>query len=136
MNGPPEGRKTQKVGRGGTVLVVDDNDDIRELHVHCFTQAGFTVEAAADGLEAVALARSLRPDAVVMDLQMPIMDGFEAARQIREILGRRICPLAVSAHVGDGGPSETYDAGFDDLIRKSVAPAELLARVRTALERA
>jgi CheY-like chemotaxis protein len=117
----------------GTVLVVDDNDDIRELHIHCFTEAGFIVEAAADGVEAVALAKSLNPDAIVMDLQMPNMDGFEAARQIRAVFGRRTYLLAVSAHVGDGSRLEAHDAGFDHLIRKPIAPAALITIVRAAL---
>jgi CheY-like chemotaxis protein len=117
----------------GLVLVVDDVEDVRELWIHCFTEAGFAVEAAADGVEAVALATSTRPVAVVMDLQMPNMDGFDAARRIREILGAAPYMIGVSAHAGDGSRREAYEAGFDDLVTKPMAPNVLITIVRAAL---
>ena len=128
MNDEGEGRVT------GFVLVVDDNEDARDLWVHCFTDAGFEVLSAKDGTEAVAVATYRRPDAIVMDLQMAVMDGYEAAARVRAVHGPGgPYMLAVSAHAGDESRREAYEAGFDDLVTKPIAPAVLVSIVTATL---
>ena len=119
----------------GVVLVVEDFDDTRELYVGCLTEAGFTVLAARDGVEGFALATlpSNRVDAVVMDLQMPVMDGWEAIRRIRASAGPAPYILVVSAYDGPVSLREAYDAGADDFLGKPLDPTVLVTIVRAAL---
>jgi two-component system sensor histidine kinase/response regulator len=126
-------RDDEEVAVTGFVLVVDDNEDARDLLVHCFTEAGFEALSAKEGGEAVGIATYRRPDAIVMDLQRPGMDGYEAAKRIRAVHGPRPYLLAVTAHAGDESRREAYVAGFDDLVTKPIAPAVLVSIVTATL---
>lgn len=114
---------------------MEDFEDVRTLYAEVLREAGFEVSEAADGREAVKLALERRPEAVIMDLQMPEMDGWEAARQIRAHFGPAIFILAVSAHSSDGSRGEAYDAGCDAFVAKPVTPHALLAVVTAALRK-
>jgi CheY-like chemotaxis protein len=117
------------------VLVVDDYEDVRLLYIEAFTEAGFTVDAAADGLEAVSAATLRVPHAILMDLQMPNMDGLEAARVIQASIRPTPYMIAVSAHGGDSKRQEQVRAaGFDESVSKPIAPSRLITMVRAALE--
>ncbi len=67
-----------------TVLIADDDDKIRELLELYLTKEGFVVEQAADGAEAILKAQQLKPDLIVLDVMMPVMDGMEVCRQVRK----------------------------------------------------
>jgi len=116
------------------VLVAEDFVDVRSLYAEWLRDAGFEVIEAEDGLEAVARARELRPRALIMDLSMPKLDGWQAIRQIRELtLEPRPYVLAVSAHVGAYSRADAYEAGADDVVAKPIGPDVVCAIVRAAL---
>lgn len=111
--------------RDRLVLVVDDYEDTRLLYVEHLEEAGFRVATAGDGYEAVALALSLRPDAIVMDLSMPRLDGWDATRRIRADAGMASTYIvALSAMDGEISRGMAFDAGCNDFIAKPfLAPA-------------
>lgn len=114
-------------------LIVDDSEDTRLLWEKCFQEAGFRVAVARDGSEAVRITESEKPDAVVTDLDMPVMDGIEAATAIRAGTRPATYLIAVTAHAGDGTRRAAFNAGFDDVVTKPVDPTVLVAIVRAAL---
>ena len=116
----------------GTVLVVDDNDELRELLKVLLTQHGCRAVEAADGPSAVTVAARERPDLVLMDLHMPEMDGFAAAFRIRLLakLGAGVPIIAVSADNTLGNEalhptSGAHDVGFTDFLRKPFSPGQI-----------
>ena len=116
-----------------TVLIVDDHDDARTLYAESLAEAGFRVLSARDGKEAVAIAIAERPDAIVMDLMMPEVDGWDAVRAIRAQLGRRPHMVAVSAYSGDASRALAFDGGFDDFISKPAEPSVIRDVVQAVL---
>ncbi len=114
--------------RDRLVLLAEDYDDTRALYADHLRAAGFRVVEAADGEEAVALAISQKPDAIVMDLSMPRVDGWDATRRIRadaELAHTYI--VALSALDGEISRSMAFDAGCNDFIAKPFLPAALVA---------
>jgi len=109
-----------------TVLIVEDYDDTRELLDLIFVLAGHTVLQAADGETAVRLAEQHRPDAIVMDLSLPLCDGVTAARRIKAIPALR--HVAIVAHTAKADP---LDAGhpFAAVVSKPCRPDLLVATV-------
>jgi two-component system response regulator MprA len=120
-------------GPQSVVLVVEDLDDTRTLYAENLSEAGFAVEAASDGLEAVELAESRGPDAIVMDLQMPKMDGYEAIRLIRATSTIQPYILVVSAYDGPESRRAAYESGADDLVGKPLDPNVLVTIIRAAV---
>jgi CheY-like chemotaxis protein len=111
------------------VLIADDYEDTRLLYAEHLEASGFRVVDAADGEQAVALALSLRPDAIVMDLSMPKLDGWDAIRRIRadeQMAGVYI--IALSAMESEVSREMAFDAGCNDFIGKPFL-AEALAQV-------
>ena len=108
-------------GDGGTVLVVDDSDDVRILVCMRLRAAGYDVVEARDGREAVEVARATRPALILMDIQMPVMDGLAATRllrDIRELSGMAI--VAFSSFDSGGGKQRALEAGCTDFVDKVV----------------
>lgn len=117
-------------GRRRRILVVDDKWENRAVIVQLLSRIGFDVSEAADGQEAVRLARRLPLDLVLMDLVMPLMDGFEATRRLRRI--RKLAGLkivALSASVFENHRQESLGAGCDDFIAKPVKEEILLEKL-------
>ena len=111
------------------ILVVEDNAMSREIVVHRLKKWGFTVTTACNGEEAVELATSRRFDLILMDCQMPNMDGFEATgliRQMEQGKGRKTPIIALTAQAMDGYRDVCIDAGMDDYITKPIKEAELI----------
>ena len=113
------------------VLVVEDYDDARHLIGLILEGAGYGVLSAADGLAGVELARKHRPDAIVMDLFMPIMDGVEATRRIRAFPEMRDVP--VIAYTARPAPLAQDGDLFDAVCIKPCPPDILLAALRGVL---
>lgn len=119
------------------VLVAEDYEDVRLLYEECLTRAGFSVVGVANGAAAIERAREAPPHAVLMDLQMPDVDGWEAIRRIRALrLEPRPYILAVTAHIGDGSRSDAYEAGADDFVAKPVSPDVICQIISAALSSA
>jgi two-component system, cell cycle response regulator DivK len=124
-------------GEGGTVLVVDDSDDVRILVCMKLRAAGYDVVEARDGREAVEVAKATRPALILMDIQMPVMDGLAATRllrDIRELSGMAI--VAFSAFDSGGGKQRAMEAGCTDFVDKVLGVNRVAAIVRQYLTHA
>jgi CheY-like chemotaxis protein len=109
-------------------MVVDDSKDIRELLRMQLTQLGYRVVEAADGREAVEAVREECPALILMDLSMPVLDGFEATRLIRRIeAARGVVILAFTALSSGASRTNALAAGCDDYVRKHIGMSELSA---------
>ncbi len=121
---------------GFRVLCVDDNRDVAESLVMLLALVGFDARACFDGPAALAVAADFHPQACVLDLNMPVMSGYELARRLRSLLGPAVFLMAVTA-VGDpDADRRVADAGFNLRLTKPADPAVLLGalnRVKTAL---
>jgi DNA-binding response OmpR family regulator len=116
-----------------TILVVDDDPHIL-LALRLALQArGYIVRAVPNGPSALAAAEDTRPDAVVVDLAMPMMDGVEVIEKLR--VWTRVPIIVLSAHTDEANKVRALDAGADDFVDKPFGNEELLARIRTALRR-
>jgi two-component system, OmpR family, response regulator ResD len=117
-----------------TVLIADDDAKIRELLELYLTKEGFVVLQAADGAEAILKAQQLKPDLIVLDVMMPIMDGMEVCRQVRKF--SRVPVIMLTARVEDEDRIMGLELGADDYVSKPFNPRELVARVKAVLRRA
>jgi DNA-binding response OmpR family regulator len=118
------------------VLVADDDDDIRSLVAYRMEKAGYGVLQARDGEEAVRLALEHRPALAILDVMMPIADGYEVARRLREDEATKRMPIILlTARAQEADVQRGFDAGADDYIRKPFSPQELRARVQAILGR-
>jgi CheY-like chemotaxis protein len=115
---------------GGLVLVVDDDPVYREASRTLLEQAGYVVEVAVDGAEAVRRVRALMPDVILLDLSMPGMDGWEALREIRgRPAEKRPHVIVMSAHSDAASRQLAFARGCDQYIVKSVPGDELTGAV-------
>lgn len=115
------------------VLVVDDYKDTRELYAEYIRMSGIEVETAADGFEGIEKAILLQPDAIVMDLSMPHLDGFETVRVLRgHERTRQIPVLALTGAMLDS-EGQARDEGFSAFLRKPCLPQYLLHELRRFL---
>ena len=110
---------------GKRVLLVEDNPINREVAVELLRLAQLAVETADDGLRAVALASARPYDLILMDLQMPGVDGLEATRRIRKVLGPGIAIVAMTANAFDDDREACLSAGMNDHLAKPVDPERL-----------
>lgn len=116
------------------LLVVDDHPDFREMLWQWFTGLGFSVCAVGNGCDAVRVATVMKPEVVLMDLAMPVMDGFEATRRLREQPDTSEVPiLAVSATASSADRAKASACGASAFIPKPLDFDALLAAVREAL---
>ncbi|MBM2614793.1 response regulator [Actinoplanes sp. LDG1-06] len=112
------------------VLIAEDDEDIRDLIAWKLEVAGFRTLHAANGRTAVELAAAHRPDAAVLDINMPAMDGLEVCENLRRDAGTATIPvLFLSARVNDSDIELGYSAGADDYMIKPFNPQELLRRL-------
>jgi two-component system response regulator MprA len=117
-----------------SILVVDDEPSVRDALERALKAQHFVVITAADGRQALEAIADERPELVLLDVLMPVMDGFEACRRLRE-LGDRTPVLMLTARDAVGDRVEGLDAGADDYVVKPFALEELLARCRALLRR-
>jgi two-component system response regulator MprA len=116
------------------VLVVDDEPAVRESLERALRHDGFEVDLAADGREAIRRLAMVRPDAVLLDVLMPQLDGLEVCRRMRDT-GDRTPVLMLTARDGVNDRVAGLEAGADDYLPKPFALEELLARLRALLRR-
>ncbi len=115
------------------ILVVDDDPEIVSLVKRCLAYAGYTVDTASDGEEALAKALDREPDLVVLDIMMPGIDGLEVSKRLRQASDVPILMLTARGTVADRVVG--LDSGADDYLVKPFSLDELLARVRALLRR-
>ncbi len=112
------------------MLIVDDNDDSRDIYSTYFRHKGLRAFTASTGDEALALARELRPDMVVMDLTMPGTDGWQVTRALKAAPEtRHVVVIALTGHAFRGTEKSARDAGCDAYLTKPCLPDELLDTV-------
>jgi CheY-like chemotaxis protein len=116
------------------ILVVDDFEDNRAMYAEYLKHAGYRVIEAADGREAVARTRELRPQVVVMDLSLPVMDGWEATRVLKSDARTCATPIiALTGHALAGHSQGAREAGCDAFLAKPCLPKTLLEKIRSIL---
>jgi two-component system cell cycle response regulator DivK len=116
------------------ILVVEDQEDLRAILRDLLTATGYIVIEAVDGLEGVAKARSEHPDLVLMDIQLPALDGYDATRQIKALPGLAATPIiAVSSFAMKGDEEKARASGCDGYVTKPYSPVQLLGIIRSYL---
>lgn len=117
------------------ILIAEDFEDARDLYKDYLEYSGFTVQTAGNGREAIELAESLQPDLILMDASMPVLDGWQATRELKaNPVTRHIPVLALTAHAFDDARQEAQSSGCDGFVTKPCLPDDLVARVRATLE--
>ena len=113
------------------ILVVEDQEDLRGVLRDLLTGSGYAVIEAGDGEAGVAKAKSDRPDLILMDIQMPVLDGYEATRRIKVDPTLKPIPIiAVSSFAMKGDEEKARAAGCDHYVTKPYSPMQLLRLIR------
>jgi two-component system KDP operon response regulator KdpE len=133
MSSPPVPAAPERASRG-KLLIVDDEPSIRWALHQTLQAMGFEVSEATSGEEAIALVRTVRYDAVLLDIQMPGMNGVQACQEIRKLLPM-LGILMVTVRDTEENKIEALDAGADDYVTKPFNVRELAARIRAAIRR-
>ena len=116
------------------ILCVEDNDDNLYMLHRRLSRAGFEVKVATNGAEAVEWAKGLQPDIIVMDLNLPKLNGWEATRQLKSQPETKHIPVIVlSANTGDEPRERAFAAGCDDFETKPADFDRLVGKIRTLL---
>ena len=118
------------------ILVIEDQEDNRAILRDLLTSAGFSVLEAINGAEGVTKARSELPDLILMDIQMPVMDGYEATRRIKTDAATASIPIiAVTSYALSGDEVRTREAGCNGYVAKPFSPRQLLGQIRGFLDK-
>ena len=118
------------------ILLVEDNEMNRDMLSRRLERKGYQVVMAIDGAQAVAMAESETPALILMDMSLPVLDGWEATRQIRAKPATQAIPvIALTAHAMAGDREKTIEAGCDDYDTKPIELPRLLGKIETLLHR-
>jgi two-component system cell cycle response regulator DivK len=116
------------------ILIIEDQDDNRAILRDLLGAAGFELTEATTGEEGVKLAERERPDLILMDIQLPVIDGYEATRRIKSNPALKSVPIiAVTSYALSGDEAKARAAGCDAYVSKPFSPRQLLAKVRELL---
>ena len=116
------------------ILIVEDTEDNRQIMRDVLSSAGYELVEAETGEDGVAMARTHRPDLILMDIQLPVLDGYEATRRIKNDPTLRHIPIiAVTSYALSGDEAKARAAGCDGYVAKPFSPRELLLKVRELL---
>lgn len=118
------------------VLLIDDDEPLRRLFGGYLEKAGFEVLYAADGNEGREIARRLQPDIVLLDLNLPVMDGYEVSSRLKNEEPTKNIPVIVLTNTDMSAEAEKMlkETGVNDYLHKSVQAEELVARVKKTLQ--
>src|SRR4051812_46137974 len=118
------------------ILLVDDEPDILEFMEYNLKKEGYTVLLGKNGKEAVVIAKKEKPALIILDIMMPVMDGIEACRQIREIPQLQNTVITfLTARNEEYSQIAGFDVGADDYITKPIKPRIMLSRIKALLRR-
>jgi CheY-like chemotaxis protein len=118
------------------VLYVEDNEDNVYMLTRRLKKHGFQICVASDGEQGLAMARTERPDLILMDLSLPVLDGWEAASRLKQAAETRSIPIiALSAHAMTGDREKALAVGCDEYDTKPVMLARLIAKMRMLLSK-
>ena len=113
------------------ILVVEDQEDNQQILRDLLTNAGYEMIEAENGEDAVASAQARRPDLILMDIQLPILDGYEATRRIKADPDLKSIPIiVVTSYALSGDEDKARLAGCDDYVAKPFSPRQLLAKIK------
>jgi two-component system cell cycle response regulator DivK len=116
------------------ILMVEDTEDNRQIMRDLMSMTDYELLEAVDGADGVAMAALHKPDLILMDIQLPVMDGYEAARLIKADPALKHIPIiAVTSYALSGDEARTLDAGCDGYVAKPFSPRLLLAKIREFL---
>ena len=116
------------------ILVVEDQPDNRQIIRDMLADTGYEIAEAENGEEALAAITKQRPDLILMDIQLPIMDGYAATRRIKTDPALKSIPvIAVTSYALSGEEKKAREAGCDDYVPKPYSPRQLLAKIRQYL---
>ena len=119
------------------LLLVEDNEMNRDMLSRRLVRRGYEVEIAVDGAQGVEMARTEKPDLVLMDLSLPVIDGWEATRRIKNAADTRHLPIiGLTAHAMASDREKALEAGCDDYDTKPVELDRLLTKIEALLQRA
>lgn len=117
------------------VLLAEDFEDARELYRDYLEFSGFAVHTATNGREAIDQAIAIQPDLILMDASMPVLDGWQATRELKSNPATQHIPvLALTAHAFDDARQQAEAVGCDGFVTKPCLPDDLVSRVRATLE--
>ena len=117
------------------ILLVEDNEMNRDMLSRRLERRGHTVVLALDGEQGVSLARSEKPDLILMDMSLPVMDGWEATRQLKSTLETKCIPIiALTAHAMPSDELKAREAGCDDFDTKPIELSRLLDKIAARLD--
>ncbi|UCG57822.1 MAG: response regulator transcription factor [Phycisphaerales bacterium] len=120
----------------GTILIVEDDRDIAEMVEYNLTEAGYETMSASNGEDGVGLAKRHSPDLIILDIMLPVMDGFEVCRALKADEQTAEIPIVIlSAKSQETDKVVGLELGADDYITKPFSPRELIARIRAVLRR-
>jgi two-component system cell cycle response regulator DivK len=116
------------------ILVVEDQEDNRQILRDLLDSAGYKMTEAWDGEAGVSAAKQQRPNLILMDIQLPLVDGYEATRRIKADPELNKIPIiVVTSYALSGDDSKAHDAGCDAYITKPYSPRQLLAKIKEFL---
>jgi len=117
------------------ILVVEDQPDNRQIIRDMLAPTGYEITEVENGEEALTAIAKQRPDLILMDIQLPVMDGYEAARRIKADPALRSIPIiAVTPYALSGEEKKVRAAGCDEYVPKPFSPRQLLAKIRQHLQ--
>ncbi len=118
------------------ILLVEDNEMNRDMLSRRLEKRGYTLALAVDGGQGVALAKSELPDLILMDMSLPVLDGWDATRQIKADPATKVIPvIALTAHAMESDRQKALEAGCDDFDTKPVELARLLTKIEDLLKK-
>ena len=118
------------------ILLVEDNEMNRDMLSRRLIRRGYEVVMALDGRQAVEMAASQNPDLIIMDMSLPVIDGWEATRQVKAAAATRAIPvIALTAHAMAGDREKAIQAGCDDYDTKPIEFPRLLEKIAALLQR-
>ncbi len=124
------------IKKSSKILIVDDEQDILELIRHALNKEGYEVHIAVNGQQAIEKTAKVQPDLILMDVMMPVMDGMEACRQLKENSDTQNIPIIfLTARSEEFAELAGFEAGADDYIAKPIRTRVLTSRIRAILRR-